>query len=181
MLPFHRAVVRDPAFTAEDGRFGVHTRWIETEFVNAIEPWTGSLGDQDAPPVPEERQRVTIEVDGKRLEVSLPAALAATGSQPVLPPPPRRRTRVGVTAAATGTAVTSPMQATVIKVAVQPGQRVVAGDLVAVLEAMKMEQPLVAHRAGVIGEVAAKVGATVASGAVLLEILDDAAALAPVA
>jgi acetyl-CoA/propionyl-CoA carboxylase biotin carboxyl carrier protein len=180
VIPFHRAVVRDPAFTAEDGRFGVHTRWIETEFVNRLEPWSGSLGDQDALPAPDDRHRVTLEVNGKRIEVSLPAALAKGGSGATPPPPPpRRRGSRSRVAAATGNAVKAPMQATVVKVMVAPGQRVVTGDLVAVLEAMKMEQPLTAHRDGVVGQVTAKAGTTVSSGTVLLEILDPAPVLTP--
>jgi acetyl-CoA/propionyl-CoA carboxylase biotin carboxyl carrier protein len=174
VIPFHRAVVRDPAFTAEDGRFTVHTRWIETEFANTLEPWSGSLGDQDAGPAPDDRHRVTVEVNGKRIEVSLPAALARGEVQAAPAPPPRRRAKAGRATAATGNAVKAPMQATVVKVAVEPGQRVVTGDLVAVLEAMKMEQPLTAHRDGVVGTVSATPGTTVSSGTVLLEILDEA-------
>jgi acetyl-CoA/propionyl-CoA carboxylase, biotin carboxylase, biotin carboxyl carrier protein len=174
VIPFHRAVVRDPAFVAEDGVFGVHTRWIETEFVNTIEPWTGSLGDRDATDAADERRRVTVEVNGKRIEVSLPAALSATPTVAAAPRPPRRRAASSGMLTATGNAVKAPMQATLIKLAVEPGQRVVTGDLVAVLEAMKMEQPLLAHRDGVVGDLVVKVGTTVPSGTVLLEILDAA-------
>jgi acetyl-CoA/propionyl-CoA carboxylase biotin carboxyl carrier protein len=182
VIPFHRAVVRDPAFTAEHGRFGVHTRWIETEFVNDLEPWSGSLGDQDAAPASDHRSLVTVEVNGKRIEVSLPAALAKGESALTPPPPPpRRRSAAARVGGASGNAVKAPMQATVIKVLVEQGQRVVTGDLVAVLEAMKMEQPLTAHRDGVVGVVAAKAGTTVSSGTVLLEILDPAPVLAPTA
>jgi acetyl-CoA/propionyl-CoA carboxylase biotin carboxyl carrier protein len=179
VIPFHRAVVRDPAFTAEDGAFRVHTRWIETEFANELEPWTGSLGDQDAVQRDEDRRRITVEVNGKRIEVSLPAALSA-GATPSKPAaPPRRRRGGGASASSnSGNAVKAPMQATVIKIAVEPGQRVVAGELVAVLEAMKMEQPLTAHRDGVVGQVGATVGATVSAGTVLLEILDEVPSLA---
>ena len=181
VIPFHRAVVRDPAFTAADGRFAVHTRWIETEFANDLEPWSGSLGDQDPTAAVDDRHRVTVEVNGKRIEVSMPAALAKTDSGLMPPPPPPRRRATGGRAnVTTGTAVKAPMQATVIKIAVQEGQRVVTGDLVAVLEAMKMEQPLTAHRDGVIGRITASAGTTVASGTLLLEILDDAAVPAPV-
>jgi acetyl-CoA/propionyl-CoA carboxylase biotin carboxyl carrier protein len=175
VIPFHRAVVRDPAFTAEDGRFGVYTNWIETEFRNEIEPWSGSLGDQDPTgPAPDDRRRVTVEVNGKRIEVSLPTSLAKGDSAAAPPPPPRRRSGAGRANTTSGDAVKAPMQATVVKVAVTEGQHVVAGDLVAVLEAMKMEQPLTAHRDGVVTRLTATVGATVSSGTVLLEILDDA-------
>ena len=175
VIPFHRAVVRDPAFTAADGVFGVHTRWIETEFANDLEPWSGSLGDQDpTAPAPDDRQRVTVEVNGKRIEVSLPTALARPESAAAAPPPPRRRSTASRANTTSGDAVKAPMQATVVKVAVAEGQRVVAGDLVAVLEAMKMEQPLTAHRDGVVTRLTAAVGSTVSSGTVLLEILDGA-------
>jgi acetyl-CoA/propionyl-CoA carboxylase biotin carboxyl carrier protein len=174
VIPFHRAVVRDPAFTAEDGRFGVFTRWIETEFANDIEPWSGSLGDQDPTgSAPADRQRVTVEVNGKRIEVSMPAALAkpSNGTSPAAPP--RRRATASRAAGTSGNAVKAPMQATVVKVAVEEGQHVVTGDLVAVLEAMKMEQPITAHRDGVVTRVTATPGTTVSSGTVLLEILDE--------
>jgi acetyl-CoA/propionyl-CoA carboxylase, biotin carboxylase, biotin carboxyl carrier protein len=174
VIPFHRAVVRDPAFTAPDGVFGVHTRWIETEFVNDLEPWSGSLGDQDPRgTAPDDRHRVTVEVNGKRIEVSLPAALAKGDSGlPPAAPPPRRRSSASRATGASGNSVKAPMQATVVKVVVEPGQRVVTGDLVAVLEAMKMEQPITAHKAGVVTGLRAEIGATVTSGTVLAEIKD---------
>ena len=180
VIPFLRAVVEDPAFTAEDGRFGVFTRWIETEFDNAIEPWSGSLGDQDPTgPSADDRQRVTVEVNGKRIEVMLPVALARGGrAVEAAPAPPRRRGRGGHAGTPSGDSVKAPMQATVVKVAVEDGQHVVAGDLVVVLEAMKMEQPLTAHRDGVVANLSAAAGSTVASGAVLLEIVDAPAAAA---
>jgi len=172
VLPFHRAVVRDEAFAPADGSpFSVYTRWIETDFVNVIEPWTGELGS-DAAAGPERRQDVVVEVGGKRVEVSLPQNLfrgggaTATASAPV----PRRRGGGAVAAAASGNAVKSPMQATVVKVAVTEGDTVVKGDLILVLEAMKMEQPLTAHRDGTIAHLSAEVGSTVSSGHVLLEI-----------
>jgi acetyl-CoA/propionyl-CoA carboxylase, biotin carboxylase, biotin carboxyl carrier protein len=171
--------VRDPAFVAEDGRFGVYTSWIETEFVNGIEPWSGSLGDQDPTgPAAEDRQHVTVEVNGKRIEVSLPTGLAKPESRTAAPPPPRRRSSASRAGTTSGDAVKAPMQATVVKVAVEEGQHVVAGDLVAVLEAMKMEQPITAHRDGVVRRISAVAGTTVSSGTVLLEILDEVPALA---
>ncbi|MFE2771582.1 acetyl/propionyl/methylcrotonyl-CoA carboxylase subunit alpha [Microbacterium resistens] len=172
VLPFHRKVVRDPAFTAEDGRFGVYTRWIETEFVNDIPAWDGELSDPAAAPA---RHTVVVEVGGKRLEVSLPdrvaaAAATAAGARPAAVPPSRRSHATSVAAGASGDAVKSPMQATVVKVAVEDGQSVVKGDLVVVLEAMKMEQPLQAHKDGVIGNINAAPGETVSAGHRLLTI-----------
>ncbi|KAF2419723.1 biotin carboxylase N-terminal domain-containing protein [Microbacterium sp. B35-30] len=170
VLPFHRAVVRDPAFTAEDGRFGVYTRWIETEFVNDIPPWDGEL---DAPAPAEARHTVVVEVAGKRLEVSLPdRVVTAPGvaGRPAAVPPSRRSHAPTVVAGASGDAVKSPMQATIVKLAVEEGQQVVKGDLVVVLEAMKMEQPIQAHKDGVIGAINANPGTTVSAGHQLLTI-----------
>jgi len=167
VLPFHRKIVRDPAFTSSP--FSVYTRWIETDFVNDIEPWSGSLPDGSLPPA---RHNVVVEVDGKRVEVSIPTKLvAARGGGAALTAPPKRRSS-GSVSTNTGDAVKAPMQATVVKLAVADGDRVVKGDLVLVLEAMKMEQPITAHKDGTITGVSATVGATVASGHVLLNIAD---------
>ena len=174
VLPFHRAIVDDPAFAPADGApFSVYTRWIETEFNNTLAPWSGTLSD--AIPAADARHTVVVEVGGKRLEVSLPETLMpsrTTHATATLAAPPRRRSGSVVAVGASGDAVTSPMQATVIKLAVAEGDRVVKGDLVVVLEAMKMEQPLAAHKDGVISGVHAAVGETVASGHVLLSIAD---------
>jgi acetyl-CoA/propionyl-CoA carboxylase biotin carboxyl carrier protein len=170
VLPFHRKVVRDPAFTAEDGRFGVFTRWIETEFDNDIPAWDGEL---EAPDAAEGRHTVVVEVSGKRLEVSLPDRIAQAQTKigrPAAVPPSRRSHAPTVNAGASGDAVKSPMQATIVKVAVEEGQQVVKGDLVVVLEAMKMEQPLQAHKDGVIGSINADPGTTVPAGHQLLTI-----------
>jgi len=168
VLPFHRKIVRDPAFTGSP--FSVYTRWIETEFVNDIEPWSGSLADTVAP---KPRQSIAVEVDGKRIEVSVPARISAAGpSSDVLGPAPRRRGGAGTLVTATGDSVKAPMQATVVKLAVAEGDTVVKGDLVLVLEAMKMEQPITAHKDGTIANVGAQVGSTVASGTLLLDIQD---------
>ncbi|MFI8594498.1 acetyl/propionyl/methylcrotonyl-CoA carboxylase subunit alpha [Microbacterium sp. NPDC078428] len=170
VLPFHRKVVRDPAFTAEDGRFGVYTRWIETEFDNDIPPWDGELGDT----APDQgRHTVVVEVGGKRLEVSLPDRVAqpvGTAGRPAAVPPSRRSHATSVVAGASGDAVRSPMQATIVKIAVAEGQQVVKGDLVVVLEAMKMEQPIQAHKDGTIGAIDASPGTTVSAGHQLLTI-----------
>lgn len=166
VLPFHRAIVRDPAFTSEP--FSVYTRWIETDFNNDIEPWSGSL--PEAEPAGS-RQNVVVEVAGKRIEVSLPSRMlgAAASATSVLPP---RRNAGSVVASATGDSVKAPMQATIVKLMVAEGDRVVKGDLVLVLEAMKMEQPIAAHKDGVIANVSAAVGTTVSSGHLLLNIVD---------
>ncbi len=171
-LTFHRVVVRDPAFAPTDGSdFAVHTRWIETEFDNTIPAFSGTKGQAEE----ELRERVVVEVDGKRLEVVLPEGLGAAragGSSTASAGAPRRKARAKAAGGADGDALTAPMQGTIIKVEVAEGDKVTEGDLVIVLEAMKMEQPLNAHKAGTITSLAAEVGATVSSGTILLEIKD---------
>jgi acetyl-CoA/propionyl-CoA carboxylase biotin carboxyl carrier protein len=168
-IPFHASVVSDPAFAPTDGGpFRVHTRWIETEYDNQLVPWSGAAADS---PEPAAREAITVEVGGRRLEVVLPAGLAA----PVAAASPTKKARKvggGKSVAASGNALTSPMQGTIVKVAVTEGATVVAGDLIVVLEAMKMEQPLSAHKAGTVTGLQAEVGATVTSGSVLCEIKD---------
>jgi acetyl-CoA/propionyl-CoA carboxylase biotin carboxyl carrier protein len=170
VIPFHRAVVDDAAFTSEP--FSVHTRWIETEFDNTIPPYAGEQADA-AGDAAAERERVVVEVGGRRLEVVLPAGFAAGGGATTAAKRPRSRSGGGKAgAAASGDALTSPMQGTIVKVVAEDGQQVEAGDPIVVLEAMKMEQPLGAHKAGVISGLSAEVGATVTSGEVICEIKD---------
>jgi acetyl-CoA/propionyl-CoA carboxylase biotin carboxyl carrier protein len=173
VLPFHRAVVDDPAYIGNGQTFGVYTSWIETEFDNQIEPYAGN-GDGAEDQEPAERQRVTVEVGGKRLEVVLPAGLAGLAGSGAAggAAKPKRRSGKKAGAAASGDAVTSPMQGTIVKVAVEEGQTVAEGDVVVVLEAMKMEQPLKAHKAGTVTGLQAEVGATVTNGAVICELKD---------
>ncbi|MEB3069996.1 acetyl/propionyl/methylcrotonyl-CoA carboxylase subunit alpha [[Mycobacterium] vasticus] len=176
VIPFDRVVVRDPAFIGDENGFTVHTRWIETEFENNIEPFTAGepLDEEDAQP----RQKVVVEVGGRRLEVSLPGDLAlgggggaGSGASGVLRKKPKARKRgAHGGAAASGDAVTAPMQGTVVKVAVEEGQEVAAGDLVAVLEAMKMENPVTAHKDGTVTGLAVEAGAAITQGTVLCEI-----------
>ena len=173
VIPFHRAVVSDPAFIGDDDGFTVHTRWIETEWNNTVEPFTGGgeIGDDEQP-----RQKVVVEVGGRRLEVSLPGGLALgngggtadAGVGRKKPKPRKRGAHAG--AAASGDAVTAPMQGTVVKVAVEEGQTVAVGDLVVVLEAMKMENPVTAHKDGVITGLSVEAGAAITQGTVLAEI-----------
>ncbi|WP_373180431.1 acetyl/propionyl/methylcrotonyl-CoA carboxylase subunit alpha [Mycobacterium marinum] len=173
VIPFHRAVVSDPAFIGDEHGFSVHTRWIETEWNNTIEPFTAGepLDDEDFRP----RQTVVVEIDGRRVEVSLPADLAMSNGSGAdagvirrKPKPRKRGAHTG--AAASGDAVTAPMQGTVVKLAVEEGQEVVVGELVVVLEAMKMENPVTAHKDGVITGLAVEAGAAITQGTVLAEI-----------
>jgi acetyl-CoA/propionyl-CoA carboxylase biotin carboxyl carrier protein len=173
VLPFHRAVVSDPAFApVGDAPFTVHTRWIETEFDNTIEPYAAAPADGAEAA---ERRRVVVEVGGKRLEVVLPADLGggSRGGGAARKKAPRRAGGAATTAAASGDALTAPMQGTIVKVTAEEGQHVDAGQTVIVLEAMKMEQPISAHKAGVITGLKAEIGATVTAGTVLAEIKDD--------
>ena len=172
VTPFHRKVVRDPAFAPEGGApFTVHTRWIETEFDNDIAPYAGPAGEAAEA---EERQNIVVEVGGKRVEVSLPGdlSLGGGGGAAAKKKAPRRAGAAKTRAAASGDSLTAPMQGTIVKVAVEDGQTVAAGELVLVLEAMKMEQPINAHKAGVVSGLSATVGATVTNGQVLAEIKD---------
>ena len=172
VLPFHRAVVRDPAFTDEP--FRVHTRWIETEFHADIPPYQAD-GRAEAGAA-EPRERVTVEVGGKRLEVTLPAGLAGLTS-PAAPAQASRQARTGSrrgSAAAGGAPASeeliSPMQGTIVKIVAADGEHVEAGDTVVVLEAMKMEQPLTAHKAGTVTGLSLTVGQTVPAGAVICQL-----------
>ncbi|MDX2920826.1 MULTISPECIES: biotin carboxylase N-terminal domain-containing protein [Streptomyces] len=169
-IPFHRAVVADPAFTADP--FTVHTRWIETEFVNDIKPFAAPA-EADAEDETG-RETVVVEVGGKRLEVSLPSSLGMSLARTGLAAGarPKRRAAKKAGSAASGDSLASPMQGTIVKIAVEEGQEVKEGDLVVVLEAMKMEQPLNAHRSGTIKGLTAEVGASVSSGALICEIKD---------
>jgi acetyl-CoA/propionyl-CoA carboxylase biotin carboxyl carrier protein len=167
VLPFHRTVVEDPAFTGADG-FTVHTRWIETEFENNIEPFSGGAEAEE----PEPRQTIVVEVGGRRLEVSLPAEFAAASAAAPAKAKPRKRTAGKKAAAPSGDAVTAPMQGTLVKVAVSEGDQVKAGDMVAVLEAMKMENPVNAHKDGTVTGLTVKQGDSVSQGAVICELKD---------
>jgi acetyl-CoA/propionyl-CoA carboxylase, biotin carboxylase, biotin carboxyl carrier protein len=167
IIPFHRAVLEDPAFVDEP--FRVHTRWIETEFANEIPAYTG---DADGGGEPQERERITVEVGGRRLEVVVPVTLATTTTRAARRKPAATRRGAASAAGSSGDTLTAPMQGTIVKVAVGDGDGVEAGDLVVVLEAMKMEQPINAHKSGTVTKLAAEVGATVQSGTTLCEIAD---------
>ncbi|MGH1563440.1 acetyl/propionyl/methylcrotonyl-CoA carboxylase subunit alpha [Mumia sp. DW29H23] len=171
VIPFHRRVLDDPAYLGDGERFSVYTSWIETEFDNTIEPYAGGAAEA---PEAGERDAVTVEVGGKRLEVVLPAGLGAVAGASAAggAKKPKRAAGKKAGAAAGGDALVSPMQGTIVKVAVEDGQTVAEGDLIVVLEAMKMEQPLNAHKAGTITGLAATPGETVTAGAVVAEIKD---------
>jgi acetyl-CoA/propionyl-CoA carboxylase biotin carboxyl carrier protein len=187
IIAFHRSVLDDPAFTDEP--FSIHTRWIETEWTGTIEPYAATSGAEprsgpagnpvsgSARSAPSgsagnsiERERITVEVGGRRLEVALHGGLAGSGSATQRRTPPSAHRASSSSAAASGDALTAPMQGTIVKVAVTEGQVVEAGDLVVVLEAMKMEQPITAHQAGTITDLTAEIGDVVSSGDALCQI-----------
>ncbi|HEX9516347.1 MAG TPA: biotin carboxylase N-terminal domain-containing protein [Streptosporangiaceae bacterium] len=208
VLPFHRAVLEDPAFTSAP--FAVHTRWIETEFAGKLPPYAGDgpgaagagspgAGGQAGTGGPggavaAGRERIVVEVGGKRLEVVLPAGLGASaavhggqahggtaapggrGGTVTRGRQGRRSGRgrrpAGGPGAADGDALVSPMQGTIVKIVAVDGQRVAAGEVVVVLEAMKMEQPLTAHKEGTVSDLTVEVGQTVSAGHVICRLAD---------
>ncbi|MDA8324064.1 MAG: ATP-grasp domain-containing protein [Actinomycetota bacterium] len=187
VLPFHRALLTDPAFTSEP--FSVHTRWIETEFAGHLPPYSpdGATASDGAGPAGE-RERIVVEVSGKRLEVVVPAGLGAVTGGPAARPdaagrgpgtagrgPGRaaeRRSRGAATPPADGDALVSPMQGTIVKIVAADGQQVTAGETIVVLEAMKMEQPLTAHKDGTVAALTVEVGQTVPAGHVICRLAD---------
>lgn len=165
VIPFHRSVLTDPAYTAENDSFDVYTTWIESDYDNQLEPYAGAQDVAEA----DERERVTVEVDGRRLEVVLPAGLDA-GTQSSKKA--KRGAAKKASATVSGDSLTSPMQGTVVKLAVSDGDEVAEGDHIIVIEAMKMEQPITAHKAGVVTGLAAEIGATIGAGEVIADIKD---------
>jgi acetyl-CoA/propionyl-CoA carboxylase biotin carboxyl carrier protein len=172
VLPFHRAVVDDPAFAGD--HLGVHTRWIETEFSGSFEPQDAAVTAAD-----QARERMTVEVGGKRLEVVLPALTFTAAAHSVAQSAersdgsrPGRRSRSGGRGQAGGDSLVTPMQGTIVKIVAAEGQQVSAGDTVVILEAMKMEQPLIAHKDGTVTGLAVEVGQTVAADTEICQIKD---------
>lgn len=156
-IPFHRAILQDPSYTED---FRVYTSYIENEFKNEIPAYIPAVLPVTTRVAAE---HLVAEVNGKRFEVKLHTP------EPVVK---RHRAKESKIGGSSGTALTSPMQGTVVKVAVEVGQRVEVGDLVIVLEAMKMEQPLIAHKTGTITNLTAVIGETVSSGTVLCDIIE---------
>ena len=171
VVPFHQVLLEEPDFVAADGSFGVHTRWIETEFTNEIPAYTGVLGDPEDLGEPEV---IAVEVNGRRMEVKLPAGFGARPeARGKTPKRPTRRDRGGARVSApSGNGLICPMQGTVVKLSVQEGEVVEEGQVVAVIEAMKMEQPLHAHRPGQVVRIAIAPGQPVNAGDVICEIID---------
>lgn len=168
VIPFHRHIVENPAFVGDGEKFDVYTKWIEEEWDNPIQPYAGDSEVDEDEAVPS--QKVTVEIDGRRVEVALPGDLALGGGAGGARKKAKKRRSGGAKKAASGDAVVAPMQGTVIKVEVEEGQEVAEGDTVVVLEAMKMENPVKAHKAGTVTGLAAEAGAGVGKGDVLMEL-----------
>ncbi|MDO4610544.1 acetyl/propionyl/methylcrotonyl-CoA carboxylase subunit alpha [Corynebacterium sp.] len=169
VIPFHRHIVENPAFVGDGEKFDVYTKWIEEEWENPIEPYAGGAEADEDEQVPS--QKVVVEIDGRRVEVALPGDLALGGGAAGGARKKAKKKRSGGSKkAASGDAVVAPMQGTVIKVQVEEGQEVAEGDTVVVLEAMKMENPVKAHKAGTVTGLTAEAGQGIGKGDVLLEI-----------
>ena len=168
VIPFHRAIVEEASFSGPDAAdFAVHTRWIETEFTANIDPWDGAI--EEGFDAEELYRTVVVEVEGRRLKVGVPAGIFAAGENARLGKAPKRAS-THLAGGSTEGAISSPMQATVVKVMVDPGATVVAGDILCVLEAMKMEQPITAPKDGVVEAMNVRVGDSISGGHVLAVI-----------
>lgn len=174
VIPFHQAILQDPAFTAEDGTFSVYTRWIEEEWSNPVAAYEDRIDAEVTDPEHAElpKEVIVVEVDGKRIEVKVPGELVA--GQGNVKRAVRRRSAAGAVAI-TGDTVAAPMQGTVIKVDVEEGQFVEEGDSLLVLEAMKMENSVKAHKSGVITELHVAAGTGVTKNFAMMSITDESA------
>ena len=161
----HQAILDNPAFVGTEDGFDVYTRWIEEEWDGELPTSSADASIDDTDTDLPTRRTFAVEIDGRRIEVALPEELVAAG--PAKRKPKKRRAGK---AAVSGDAVASPMQGSVIKVNVSEGDEVAEGDVLLVLEAMKMENPVKAHKAGTVTGLAAEAGGQVSKGAVLMEL-----------
>lgn len=169
VLPFHRHIVENPAFVGDGEKFDVYTKWIEEEWDNPIQPYTDAAEVEEDDALP--GQKVVVEIDGRRVEIALPGDLALSGGNGGAAKKKAKKRRAGgAKAAASGDSVAAPMQGTIVKVNVEEGQEVNEGDTVIVLEAMKMENPVKAHKSGVVTDLKAEVGAGAKKGDIFMEI-----------
>lgn len=170
VVPFHRHIVENPAFVGDDTHFDVYTKWIEEEWENLIPPYVDPADAEEAEEATP-NQKVVVEIDGRRVEIALPGDLAlAGGGAGGAKKKAKKRRSGGSKAGVSGDAVAAPMQGTVIKVNVEEGQEVAEGEVVVVLEAMKMENPVKAHKSGVVTDLAVSAGEGVTKGSVMMEL-----------
>lgn len=168
-IPFHRHIVENPAFVGDENGFDVYTKWIEEEWDNPIPPYVDPADAEEAEEATP-NQKVVVEIDGRRVEIALPGDLALGGGAGAAKKKAKKRRSGGAKAGVSGDAVAAPMQGTVIKVNVEEGQEVAEGDVVVVLEAMKMENPVKAHKSGVVTGLAVAAGEGVTKGSVMMEL-----------